>query len=351
VDDANNIAPVDEDENEMNQTTWDRLFGYRRAFDEPVVVVIVSAVGLALVIFPLAVFLLDRAGRLGPALKDDLWRRYFSTLFMVPIVVAPILLGAAWTILAISMLSLFCYREFARATGLFREKVISLLVVVGVLAITFAVADHWYRLFTAMTPMSIVVITAVATSFDRPKGYIQRVALAIFGFVLFGTCLGHLGFMTNDTHYRSLILLLIFSVQLNDVFAYMVGKSLGGPKLAPQTSPNKTISGSLGAVALTTLVVYWLSGIVFAEGELGEPLQRVVLGLIISIGGQLGDLTVSAIKRDVGIKDTGNLIPGHGGLLDRANSLLLAAPAMFHFVNHFQTIGLGQAANLFSGGG
>ena len=73
--------------------------------------------------------------------------------------------------------------------------------------------------------------------------------------------------MTNDTHYRSLILLLIFCVQLNDVFAYIVGKSLGGPKLAPQTSPNKTISGALGAVVLTTLLVYWLSGIVFREGR------------------------------------------------------------------------------------
>jgi phosphatidate cytidylyltransferase len=335
----------------MNQQAWDRLFGYRHAFDEPVVVLIVSVLGLALVIFPLAIFILDRAGRFGPALRADFRRRSISTLYMVPIVVLPVLLGAAWTILAVTVLSLFCYRDFARATGLFREKAISLLVVVGILALTFAVADHWYRLFTAMTPMSIVVITAVATSFDRPKGYIQRVALAIFGFVLFGTCLGHLGFMSNDTHYRSLILLLICCVQLNDVFAYIVGNLLGGPRLVPQTSPNKTISGALGAVVLTTLLVYWLSGIVFLDGPLGEPLQRLVLGLIISIVGQMGDLTVSAIKRDVGIKDTGNLIPGHGGVLDRANSLLLAAPAMFHFVNHFREIGFDQATKLFSGGG
>jgi phosphatidate cytidylyltransferase len=335
----------------MNQQAWDRLFGFRHAFDEPVVVLIASVLGLALVIFPLAIFILDRAGCFGRALTADFRRRSISTLFMVPIVVLPVLLGAAWTILAVTVLSLFCYRDFARATGLFREKAISLLVVVGILALTFAVADHWYRLFTAMTPMSIVVITAVATSFDRPKGYIQRVALAIFGFVLFGTCLGHLGFMSNDTHYRSLILLLICCVQLNDVFAYIVGNLLGGPRLVPQTSPNKTISGALGAVVLTTLLVYWLSGIVFLDGTLGEPLQRLVLGLIISIVGQMGDLTVSAIKRDVGIKDTGNLIPGHGGVLDRANSLLLAAPAMFHFVNHFREIGFDQATKLFSGGG
>ena len=210
-----------------------------------------------------------------------------------------------------------------------------LLVIIGILSLTFAVADNYYRLFVAMTPMSIIVITAVATSLDQPKGYIQRVALSIFGFLLFGSCLGHLGFMANDSHYRSLVLLLIFSAQLNDVFAYIVGKSLGGPKLAPQTNPDKTISGALGAITLTTLLVYWLSGIVFTEGELSGPVQRVVLGVVISIGGQIGDLTVAAIKRDTGIAKTWAMIPGHGGVMDRANSLVLSAPAMFHLVNHF----------------
>jgi phosphatidate cytidylyltransferase len=334
----------------IDQSAWDRLCGFRHAFDEPVVVMMVCALGLGLAIAPLVIFLLDRTGRLSPALRGDLWRRYFSWLAMIPLVVVPVLLGAAWTILAVAVLCLLCFREFAGATGLFREKLMSLLVVLGILGLTFAVADHWYRLFVALTPMSVVVMMAAATSIDRPKGYIQRVALAIFGFVLFGTCLGHLGYMANDRRYRSLILLLVFSVQLNDVFAYIVGKSLGGPKLLPQTSPNKTIAGSLGAVVLTTLLVFVLSAIAFPEGRLHDPLQRIVLGFLISVAGQLGDLTLSAIKRDVGIKDMGAIIPGHGGVLDRANSLLLSAPAMFHIVNHFQEIGLGQATNLFSGG-
>jgi phosphatidate cytidylyltransferase len=335
----------------MNSDTSERLFGFRRAFDEPVVTLIVCALGIALVVTPLVILVLDRAGRLGLATKSDLWRRYLSWLVMIPLVAGPVLLGAAWTILVVAVLSLLCFREFAAATGLFRERIMSGLVVLGILGLTYAVVDHWYRLFVALTPMSVVLMMAVATSLDRPKGYIQRVALALFGFLLFGTCLCHLGFMTNDRHYRSLILLLIFCVQLNDVFAYIVGKSLGGPKLVPQTSPNKTISGSLGAVVLTTLLVFFLAGIAFPEGRLAAPLQRLVLGLLISIAGQVGDLTLSAIKRDVGIKDMGVIIPGHGGVLDRANSLLLSAPAMFHFVNHFQTIGLDQATNLLSGGG
>jgi phosphatidate cytidylyltransferase len=335
----------------VSAATWQRLFGWRHAFDEPVVAVIVVILGAALVLSPLAILVLDRAGRLNPGLRSDLRSRYLSWLIMVPLIVLPVLLGAAPTILAVAVLSLLCYREFARATGLFREKIMSAMVALGILVTTFAVADHWYRLFVALTPITLAVITAVATSLDRPSGYIQRVALSIFSFLLFGSCLGHLGYMANDPRFRSLILLLLFSVQLNDIFAYVVGKSLGGPKLAPHTSPNKTISGSLGAVVLTTLVVFGLAGLVFPEGPMSGIVQRLALGSLISIAGQFGDLSISAIKRDVGVKDTGALIPGHGGVLDRANSLLLSAPTVFHYINHLDGIGTHQAVRILTVGG
>jgi phosphatidate cytidylyltransferase len=335
----------------QNETTWQRLFGWRHALDEPVVVVIVAVLGAALVLTPLVILALDRAGRLGPALKADLQSRYRSWLIMVPLIVLPVLLGAAAAIAAVAVLSLTCYREFARATGLFREKVMSATVVLGILMVTFAVADHWYALFVALAPIGLTVLTAVATSQDHPSGYIQRVALSVFGFLLFGICLGHLGYMANDARFRSLILLLVFSVQLNDIFAYIVGKSLGGPKLAPRTSPNKTISGSLGAAALTTLLVFGLTALVFRDGPMSGAVQRLVLGFLISIAGQFGDLSVSSIKRDVGVKDTGALIPGHGGVLDRANSLLLSAPTVFHYIGYFEGIGNSQPARILTGGG
>jgi phosphatidate cytidylyltransferase len=335
----------------VSEATWQRLFGWRHAFDEPVVVVIVALMAAGLVVAPLLILALDRAGRLGPALEAELRSRYLSWLVMVPLIVLPVLLGAAPTILAVALLSLLCYREFARATGLFREKVMSAMVALGILAVTFAVAVHRDGLFVALTPITLAALTAVATSLDRPSGYIQRVALAVFGFLLFGSCLGHLGYMANDTRFRALILLLVFSVQLNDVFAYVVGKSLGGPKLVPRTSPNKTISGSLGAAVLTTLLVFGLAGLVFHSGPMSGVVQRLALGMLISIAGQFGDLSVSAIKRDVGVKDTGALIPGHGGVLDRANSLLLAAPTVFHYINYLDGIGADHAARAVTGGG
>jgi phosphatidate cytidylyltransferase len=333
----------------MSPATLQRLFGVSHAFDEPGVVLIAALVGAGLAIAPLLILGLDRAGRLSPALKTDLWQRYGSWLIMVPAIALPILLGAFWAMLAIGLLSILCFREFARTTGFFREKLMNALVVVGIFALTFACLDHWYRLFVALDPLIIVVIAAVSTSLDRPRGYIQRVGLAAFSFLFFGSCLGHLGYLANDTHYRSLMLLLVFGVEMNDIFAYIVGKSIGGPKLAPATSPNKTVSGSLGAVVLTTLLVFLLTGPIFREGLLATPAARLILGLVISIAGQVGDLTISAVKRDVGVKDTGALIPGHGGVLDRANSLLLSAPAMFHVINYFQTIGADQPIRIFTG--
>ncbi len=334
----------------MNEAARLRLFGVRHAFDEPAVVLILALLGLVLIIYPLIILGLDRARRMSPELKNDLWQRYYSWLTMSPAIAVPIILGAFWTILAVCVLSIVCFREFARATGFFREKLMNVLVVLGIIALGAASVDHWYRLFVALTPIVIIVIAAVSTSLDRPKGYIQRVGMASLSFLLFGTCLGHIGYMANHEYYRSLLLLLVFSVLMNDLFAFIVGKSLGGPKLAPQTSPNKTISGSLGAIVLTTLLVFGVSRLIFRDGPMSNGGLRLVLGLLISIAGQLGDLTVSAIKRDAGVNDTGTWIPGHGGVLDRANSLLLSAPAMFHYLSYFLVINADDAIRTFTSG-
>jgi phosphatidate cytidylyltransferase len=139
-------------------------------------------------------------------------------------------------------------------------------------------------------------------------------------------------------------------VELNDVFAYIVGKSLGRRKLCPNTSPNKTIGGALGALVLTTFLAALLAHYIFAGTPLDQWMWLLLLGLIVSLAGQLGDLMLSSIKRDLGIKDMGALIPGHGGLLDRFDSLLLVAPAVFHYVGFFVGFGLDQPKRIITGG-
>lgn len=330
--------------------TGERLWGWWHAFDHPVSLWVTVGVVAVLALALPAIELIARGGRVTPALRQELRARTLSWMVLASLMMAPILLGALFTILAVGALSLLCYQEYARATGLFRERMISLTVVIGILAVTFAVLDNWYRLFVALFPLSVVLIAIASIPLDKPEGYIQRVALGVFAFLLFGSALGHLGYMANDWNYRPIVLMILLAVGANDVFAFCVGKTLGGPKLLPKTSPNKTISGSLGALVLTTALVTLLSGPIFAGTALASLPHRIGLGIIISVLGQLGDLMLSSIKRDLGIKDIGAVIPGHGGILDRFNSLLLVAPASFHYIGYFVGFGLDQPMHIISGG-
>lgn len=319
------------------------------AFAHPVTRGIIAATCGVVLLAAAAIGLLSATGRVGPALRRELWLRLGSWVVLLPLMLGPVLLGRAWTIGAVTLLGLLCLREYDRATGLFREPVMTAAVALGILAVNFAALDHWYGFFTALFPLTVGVLAIVSIPLDRPSGYIQRTGLAIFAFTLFGAGLAHLGFMANDRGYRPVVLLLLTAVALNDVLAFTAGKLLGGPKLLPATSPNKTMSGALGAFLGTTVLVAGIGSAVFAGTALDHWHLLLGLGAIVSFAGQAGDLMLSSIKRDLGIKDMGVVIPGHGGLLDRFNSLLFVAPAVFHYVGYYVGFGLDQPTRLFTG--
>src|SRR5438876_1321639 len=333
----------------MNNATWQRLFGFRHAFDDPVTVVLTLAVAALLLLAPLLIFITTRAAKSTADKRKELWNRYRSWIWLVLLILIPILAGAFWTIVAVATLSFLCYREYARITGLFRERTISLIVVIGILLITFSALDNWYRLFVALFPLTVALIATGGLIADQPKGYIQRVGLGVLGFALFGSALGHLGYMANDWNYRPIFLLILCSVELNDIFAYICGHLFGHRKFVPNTSPNKTVGGALGAVVLTTPLVAVMSHFIWRDTALDSAIRLIGLGIIISVVGQFGDVMLSSIKRDLGLKDTAKLIPGHGGLLDRFDSLILVAPAVFHYVNYFVGFAVGQPQQIFSG--
>src|SRR5216117_2124617 len=332
----------------MNNATWQRLFGFRHAFDHPVTVMVTLTAVVLLVLAPLLIFSTTQAAKSTANKRKELWDRYRSWIWLVLLILIPILAGAFWTIVAVATLSFLCYREYARITGLFRERTISLIVVIGILFLTFAELDSWYRLFVALFPLTVALIAIGGLIADQPKGYIQRVGLGVLGFALFGSALGNLGNMANDWNYRPILLLIIFAVELNDIFAYICGHVFGHRKFVPNTSPNKTAGGALGAIALTTPLFAFGAHFVWLGTALDTPVRLVGLGIIVSIVGQFGDLMLSSIKRDLGLKDTAKLIPGHGGILDRFDSLILVAPAVFHYVNYFVGFAVGQQQQIFS---
>ncbi len=315
----------------------------------PVSFWIVVSIAAVLAITPLIFLVLGKAGKLSPSLSSDMWTRYKSWLVLAPLMVVPLVAGRLPAILGVGLLGALCYREFARATGLFRQHLVSATVGLGGLLITFAVADHWYGFFMALASLTTSAIVIFSLFADQPKGYIQRVALGILAFVLFGLCLGHFSYFANDRLGPPIQLSILVCVSLNDVFAYCTGKAFGRRKLSPNTSPNKTIGGALGAAVLTTALFATLGHFVFCGTVLDRPLHLIALGLLLSVTGQWGDLVMSSIKRDLGIKDMAATIPGHGGLLDRFDSLIFVGPAMFHYIGYFIGVGLDQPVRVFTG--
>jgi phosphatidate cytidylyltransferase len=128
-----------------------------------------------------------------------------------------------------------------------------------------------------------------------------------------------------------LVFFLLFVTQLNDVAQYCWGKAFGRTKITPSVSPNKTWEGAIGGWLTTALVIWFLGPVFTPLSGLGLAITSVLL----PVTGFAGDITMSAIKRDLGVKDTGQLLPGHGGALDRLDSLTFTAPVFFHLLAFF----------------
>ena len=270
------------------------------------------------------------------------WKAYRGWLVMAPLLLGTIFLGRAATILFVTLVSIFGFKEYARATGLYRDWAMTALVYLGIAAVGVVsfVPDPrlgrpgWYGLFAILPAYVIAAILLVPIVRNRSQGQLQSIALALLGFLYIGWMLGHTSYLANANHAYGYLLYLIFAVELNDVAAFTFGSLFGRHPLRSNISPKKTWEGSLGALGVS-LALPWLMRFSIPHFS---ALELVLTGLIVGIAGQLGDLSISVIKRDLGIKDMGAVLEGHGGILDRVDSLIYVAPLFFHMVRWFHDI-------------
>jgi phosphatidate cytidylyltransferase len=177
----------------------------------------------------------------------------------------------------------------------------------------------------------VALIVLIPIARNQVQGQLQSMALAIVGFVYIGWMFGHLAFLTNANNAYGYLLYVIFATEINDIAAFTCGKLFGKHPFRSNISPKKTWEGAIGAL-LVSMALPWV--LRFSFPYFGT-LQLVLTGLIVGIGGQMGDLSISVIKRDIGIKDMGAGIPGHGGILDRIDSLIYVAPLFFHMAGYY----------------
>ena len=267
------------------------------------------------------------------------WKTYRGWLVMIPLVMGTLFLGREATIIGVTLLALAGFKEFARATSLYDDWWLTGLVYMSIAALGLLAwmpdprlgTPGWYGMFMVLPAYVVGLVLLVPIARNRARGQLQQTALAIFGFAYLGWMFSHLSLLANLPQAYGYLLFLVFAVEINDVAAFSFGRLFGRHKLRENISPNKTIEGSLGAVAVA-MTLPWL--LWFSFPHFGVP-ELILTGLIVGIGGQLGDLVISTIKRDIGIKDMGTVISGHGGVLDRVDSMIFVAPLFYHMVRWF----------------
>jgi len=204
------------------------------------------------------------------------------------------------------------------------------------------IAIGWYGMFVIFIPVFVFLSLPVRLVLSKETaGFVASASQIQWGLMAFVFGLSHLGFLLTVPSYggtgvngRTLLLFLVFVAEMSDVLQYVWGKTLGRHKIIPTVSPNKTWEGFIGGIATTTLLS--LSIRFLTPFSVGETL---LVSLIITVAGFCGGAVMSAVKRDFGVKDFGASIPGHGGMLDRVDSLCYAAPIFFHYVRYFHSWG------------
>jgi phosphatidate cytidylyltransferase len=261
---------------------------------------------------------------------------------MVAVLTVAFLLGMNGLVVLFALISFFSLREFVTLTHTSRSDHWVLLGMFGII-IPFQywlVWTEWYGLFTIFIPVyCFLIMPALTALHGDTERFLERIAAQQWAVMISVYCMSHVPAMLSlnipgfEDRKLLLVAFLMITVQGSDVLQYIFGKLFGKHPVAPRVSPSKTwegLVGGLGSASLLGAALYWLTPF--------EPWQAGVVAFLACLMGFFGGLVASAIKRDQGVKDWGQLIEGHGGMLDRADSLIFSAPIFFHIVRYFWTV-------------
>ena len=259
--------------------------------------------------------------------------------WMVALIGLSFLAGKAGVIVLFALASLAALREFITLTPTRRGDHMALAVAFFVVLPLqyYLVWIDWYGLYSVFIPVYVFLLLPIVAALRQDtEDFMGRVAEVQWALMICVYCLSYvpalLGLRISGYEERNLLLIafLVLVVQSSDVLQYVWGKLIGRHPIAPLLSPSKTVEGFVGGVASATLLgaaLWWITPF--------SPWQAGVVALIINLMGFCGGLVMSAIKRDRGVKDWGWMIEGHGGVLDRLDSVVFAAPIFFHLTRYW----------------
>lgn len=304
---------------------------------------LMAGVGVLLTVATLIGFILARrvSSESGRATVANLNARIHAWWGMVIVFAIAFFFGKIATLVLFGLISFYALREFItlNPTRPADHRVMSMAFFVALPVQYYLIGIAWYELFAIFIPVyGFLLLPSFAAVGEDTEGFLERSAKIHWGVFVTVYCISHAPalLLLNIPGYEGqnalLLFYLILVVQMSDVLQYVFGKLMGKTKVAPQVSPSKTVEGLVGGGCAATLVgaaMYWITPF--------SPWQAAGMAAIIVVMGFLGGLVLSAVKRSLGAKDWGNMISGHGGVLDRMDSVSFAAPIFFHLTRYFFT--------------
>jgi phosphatidate cytidylyltransferase len=243
------------------------------------------------------------------------------------------------SIVVFAFVSFLAFKEYLSLIPTRRaDRRVLLLAYLAIPVQYYWVGIAWYGMFIIFIPVYMFLLVPMRmVLIGETQGFLRAAGTLHWGLMTTVFSVSHIAFLLalpeeGNPHGGgdALVLYLVLLTELNDVAQYLSGKTFGRLKVTPTVSPKKTVEGLLGGVVVTTLLAYALAPMLTPL----NTMEAVGAGLIIGLFGFIGDVTISAVKRDVGVKDSGTMLPGHGGVLDRLDSLTYTAPLFLHYVRY-----------------
>ena len=266
---------------------------------------------------------------------DLVYKRYIGVLFLIPFLIL-ILLGNIPLVLGILMVSLLALKEFYSAIKLKNYKPYDYIGYTMSVIYYILIALKIKSEFTIFIILLFIIIQFALLITSQEHNFID-ILLTVFGFLYISIPFSFIVLISFKANGRYLFWLIFISAWSTDTFAYYIGKNFGKHKLLPLVSAKKTIEGSIAGI-LGSIILCSTYGIILNTYILKFPYPIYNFLIIGGIGGivcQIGDLAASSIKRYVNIKDYSNIIPGHGGILDRFDSILFASVIVYYYIVFF----------------
>lgn len=269
--------------------------------------------------------------------------RIKSFLFIVIFFTIAFSFTKSIAVVFLGIISYLCLKEFLSLIPIRKTDRPALVFAYWSIPIQFYfILINWTTMYYLFIPLYMFIIISTMMVFsNNTKGFLKTLSVIQYGVMTTVYAIGYLAMIAiipneynpNGGSLGLLFYILVLAVA-NDFFQMLCGKTFGKRKIISQISPNKTYEGLIGGIICSTLLSC-LMGILLTPMTLT---QSAFAGCILSVFGFFGDVTISAIKRDIGVKDTSSLIPGHGGILDRFDSLIYMAPLFFHYIAYTYNI-------------